>query len=448
MFRRKIQEELGKWAASKDRKPLVLRGARQVGKTTIVGQFAANYKQFISFNLELQSDKEAFLNISDFEGFVQSLFLMKNKSFSKRADTLLFIDEIQEVPEAFNLLRFFYERMPELSVVVAGSMLETLFNSKLSFPVGRVDYLVVRPVSFYEFLGAIGEEEALEQLNIVPFNDFAFTKLIGLYHLYALLGGMPEVIKKYAETRDITALNKIYNSLITSYLDDVEKYAHSNNQVQAIRHAIKASFFEAGKRIKFQGFGKSNYGSKEMGEALRTLEKAFILSLLHPTTGTKLPIIPDYKKSPRLQLLDTGLLNYMVGLQKDLLGSNDLNAVYQGTLIEHLVGQELISDQYETLASLNFWVREKNTSSAEIDYLINYEGHLIPIEVKAGKEGKLKSLHLFMDETPGNIAVRFYAGKISITEVKTAKGKEFKLLNLPYFLAGKVREYLDWMGEL
>jgi predicted AAA+ superfamily ATPase len=259
---------------------------------------------------------------------------------------------------------------------------------------------------------------------------------------------MPEVIKKFAETRDITALNKIYNSLITSYLDDVEKYAHSNNQVQAIRHAIKASFFEAGKRIKFQGFGKSNYGSKEMGEALRTLEKAFILSLLHPTTGTKLPIIPDYKKSPRIQLLDTGLLNYMVGLQKDLLGSNDLNAVYQGTLIEHLVGQELISDQYETLASLNFWVREKNTSSAEIDYLINYEGQLIPIEVKAGKEGKLKSLHLFMDETPGNIAVRFYAGKISITEVKTAKGKEFKLLNLPYFLAGKVREYLDWMGGL
>jgi predicted AAA+ superfamily ATPase len=297
-------------------------------------------------------------------------------------------------------------------------------------------------------LGAIGEEEALEQLNIVPFNDFAFTKLIGLYHLYALLGGMPEVIKKYAETRDITALNKIYNSLITSYLDDVEKYAHSNNQVQAIRHAIKASFFEAGKRIKFQGFGKSNYGSKEMGEALRTLEKAFILSLIYPTTGTKLPIIPDYKKSPRLQLLDTGLLNYMVGLQKDLLGSNDLNAVYQGTLIEHLVGQELIADQYQTLASLNFWTREKNTSSAEIDYLINYEGQLIPIEVKAGKEGKLKSLHLFMDETPGNIAVRFYAGKISITEVKTVKGKEFKLLNLPYFLAGKVREYLDWMEGL
>jgi predicted AAA+ superfamily ATPase len=138
----------------------------------------------------------------------------------------------------------------------------------------------------------------------------------------------------------------------------------------------------------------------------------------------------------------------MVGLQKDLLGSNDLNSVYQGTLIEHLVGQELIGDQYETLASLNFWTREKNTSSAEIDYLINYEGQLIPIEVKAGKEGKLKSLHLFMDETPGNIAVRFYAGKLSITIVKTAKGKEFKLLNLPYFLVGKVGAYLDWMMRL
>lgn len=447
MFKRTVVKELEKWATKKNRKPLVIRGARQVGKTTVVKQFAANFEQYIYLNLELAADRKPFENYTDLETLVQSLFFLKDQEYVKRKKTLLFIDEIQEVPQAFGLLRFFYEQMPEIPVIAAGSLLETIFDNKLSFPVGRVEFLVVRPVSFIEFLEAIGQRSALEQLTHVPLKPFAHEKLLKLFHTYALIGGMPEIVKEYAETKDITALNTLYDSLIASYIDDVEKYAHSNAQVQVIRHTIKASYFEAGKRIKLQGFGKSNYGSKEMGEALRTLEKALLVSLVYPTTNAKLPIVPELQKSPRLHLLDTGLMNYAAGIQKEIIGTADLNTVYQGTVIEHLVGQELLADNFNALSALNFWVREKTTSTAEVDYVIAHEGKLIPIEVKSGKEGKLKSLHLFMDESPNTVAVRFYAGEFLISHVTTQSGKKYRLLNLPYYLVSQVKHYIDWLNK-
>ena len=445
MFKRTIISELEKWVKKKNRKPLVIRGARQVGKTTVINQFAKQFDQYIYLNLELPNDRKPFDEFTDLETLVQALFFLKGQEYSKRKKTLLFIDEIQEVPGAFNILRFFYEQMPEIPVITAGSLLETIFDNKLSFPVGRVEFMVVRPVSFIEFLEAIGEKQALTQLKTIPLKKFAHDKLLNLFHTYALIGGMPEIVKEYAETKDITSLSNLYDSLIVSYIDDVEKYAHTNNQVQIIRHVIKASYVEVGKRIKFQGFGKSNYGSKEIGEALRTLEKALLLNLIYPTSSTKLPIQNELQKSPRLQLLDTGLMNYFAGIQKEIIGTTDLLNVYQGTVIEHLVGQELLSNNFNALNTLNFWVREKTTSTAEVDYIVSHEGKLIPIEVKSGKEGKLKSLHLFMDESPNNIAIRFYAGELSITNVTTLNGKNYHLLNLPYYLVSQIDYYLDWL---
>jgi predicted AAA+ superfamily ATPase len=446
MFTRTILPEFEKWAKKKGRKPLVLRGARQVGKTTAVNQFAKNFEQYIYLNLELPAERKPFEEFTDIETLVQALFFLKNKKYSKRKQTLIFIDEIQEVPGAFNILRFFYEQMPEIPVIAAGSLLETIFDNKLSFPVGRVEFLVVRPVSFLEFLEAAGEVQAAEQIKHVPLNSFAHEKLLSLFHTYALIGGMPEIIREYAATKDITSLGRIYDALIASYIDDVEKYAQNNNQVQIIRHVIRASYFEAGKRIKFHGFGKSAYGSKEIGEALRTLEKAMLLNLIYPTTNAKLPIMPELQKSPRLQLLDTGLMNYAAGLQKEIIGTTDLNTVYQGTIIGHLVGQELLACNFNALSALNFWVRKKSTSMAEVDYVLAHDGKLIPVEVKSGKEGKLKSLHLFMDESPLEIAVRFYAGELSITTPVTPKGKKYHLLSLPYYLVSQLGKYIDWVS--
>ena len=172
-----------------------------------------------------------------------------------------------------------------------------------------------------------------------------------------------------------------------------------------------------------------------------------LIHLIYPDTGYILPLIPDQKKSPRLHVLDSGLLNYFVGIQREILNTENLNAVYQGTLIEHLVGQELLAIQFNALSTLHFWVKEKKQSLAEIDYLIPFDSQLIPIEVKAGSEGTLKSLHLFMDEVPHNMAVRFFAGEMSISKITTPKGKSFQLLNLPYYLVSQIENYLNWFSQ-
>ena len=447
MFNRQLLLELGKWRQIKPRKPLVIRGARQVGKTTLVNQFATQYEQYIYLNLDLAEDKEPFENFTSIEKLINTLFFLKNKTVTKKNKTLLFIDEIQAVPKALNTLRYFYENEPEISVIAAGSMLETLFDKNISFPIGRVEYKVIRPVSFPEFLSAIGETAAVEQITQVPIAAFAQTKLLSLFHRYALIGGMPEIVQHYATHKDLVTLGPIYDSLINGYMDDVEKYAKSNAQILHIRHCIKSSFAQAGKRIKFEGFGNAAYKSREMGESLRILEKAFLLQLIYPCTTATLPFVPDIKKSPKLQILDTGLLNYFVGIQKEIIGTDDLNSIYQGTLIEHLIGQELLAFQFNTLSALQFWVREKKESTAEVDYLFQYDGLIIPIEVKSGAAGSLKSLHSFMDLAPHDMAIRFYTGALHITDAVTQNGKQYQILNLPYYLGSQVEKYIAWFMQ-
>ena len=444
MFKRVLLKELEKWRKNTPRKPLVIRGARQVGKTTLVNQFAKQYEQYIYLNLELVEDKEPFENFTSIENLISTIFFLKNKTLSKKSNTLLFIDEIQEVPKALNTLRYFYELAPEISVIAAGSMLETLFDKNISFPIGRVEYKVIRPVSFPEFLSAIGETAALDQLTQVPFAPFAQTKLLKLFHTYALIGGMPEIVQHYAAHKDLSQLVSIYDSLISGYIQDVEKYAKTDAQILHIRHCIQSSFSQAGKRIKFEGFGNAPYKSREMGESLRTLEKALLIQLIYPTTNATLPIEPDIQKSPRLQILDTGLLNYFVGLQKEIIGTNDLNSIYQGTLIEHLIGQEILAFQFTALSKLQFWVREKKESTAEVDFLFQYDGLIIPIEVKPGATGTLRSLHSYMDLAPHDIAIRFYAGVLQITDAITPNGKNYQILNLPYFLGSQIENYIAW----
>ena len=442
MFSRNILRELELWVKRDHRKPLVIRGARQVGKTTIVNQFSKNFKQYIYLNLELSEDKALFENYYDIEELTRAIFFLKNQPYDIQK-TLIFIDEIQAAPTAINQLRYFYEKLPELYVIAAGSMLETLFNKDLIFPVGRVEYLVVRPVSFAEYLNALGEKSALEQLDNIPLPNYAYEKLYRLFHQYSLIGGMPEVVSHYAAHRDLVALKPLYESLLVAYLDDVEKYATSKNQAEVIRQVIKNAFLEAGKRIKFQGFGGSNYGSREIGEALRSLEKALLMTVIYPVTDTELPLLPNRRKSPKLQVLDSGLMVYLVGIQQEVLGIKDLNDVYQGTLIEHLVGQELLANQFNALSELNFWVREKKTSMAEIDFVYPYKGKLIPIEVKSGATGKLRSLHQYMDIASHNMAVRFYSGEIRVDKVKTTTNAYY-LLSLPYFLVSRLDRYLEW----
>jgi predicted AAA+ superfamily ATPase len=441
MFKRLYINDLINWKNSPNRKPLVLRGARQVGKTTLIKQFSIEFNQFIQLNLEKEQHKNIFDNADDIKQLLQAIFFISGKKFDTK-NTLIFIDEIQNSKEAISILRYFYEEYPELYVIAAGSLLETLLSEKVSFPVGRVEYLPIRPCNFVEFLMAMGEEHTVNILTELPPPDFAHEKLTELFNRYTLIGGMPEVIADYAKNQDLIIVNKILSGLLASYIDDVGKYAENQSMVKYIRHIIKTGFSFAGQRIKFEGFGESNYRSREIGDAFRILEKTFLLELVYPTTKYNVPLISDFKKSPRLQWLDIGLTNYLAGVQNEVFFSKNIDEIWKGTVAELVVGQELLSAEKDIMFKRNFWVREAKNSNAEVDYIIVENGLLIPIEVKLTSGSQLKSLHLFLDKAPHNIAVRIWSKKFEINELKTQNNKTIKLINIPFYLTFYVREII------
>jgi len=446
MFPRKIVAQLKSWSESEYRKPLVLRGARQVGKTTAVEIFSREFDQYAYLNLEKFEDANLFARKLSAEELIEAIFLFKRLSGSPGKKTLLFIDEIQNSPQAMAYMRFFYESANQLHVIAAGSLMETVINvDKPAFPVGRVQYLFMYPLAFDEFLAATGEEKALEYYHRIPFPSLAHPILLKLFHQYVLIGGMPEIVQRHAEGAKSVDLTDGYEALMMSFQEDVRKYARNPAMAQIIGHAIASAPLEAGKRIKFANFGNSNYKSREMGEALRTLERAMIIHLLYPSTATSPPIRPDLKKSPRLQFLDTGLINYVAGLQGFFFKTNDLHSFYQGLLAEHIVGQEFLASDMKTARKPCFWVREKKQSNAEVDFIIQSGPYILPVEVKAGKTGTLRSLHQFMEQTDHPFAVRLWSGPLEKDQVSTPGGKTFTLLNLPYFLAGKIHEYASWL---
>jgi len=444
LFYRNIIEELRNWAKNKARKPLILRGARQVGKTTAVKIFAKEFDTFVHLNLENREDLEIFSNNLDVNDLIQLILLTKNVR-EKRGKTLVFIDEIQNSPEAVAMMRYFYELKPEYFIIGAGSLLEIMMeNKKISFPVGRVEYRFMYPLTFEEFLKASGNEIALEYYGKVPSQELAHSKLLSLFHTFSMVGGMPEVVQSYINSNELVLLKVLYQALNTSYLDDVSKYAKNSSAAEIIRFIVESAPFEAGKRIKFQGFGNSNYRSREVGEALRTLERAMVINLIYPTTANKPPALINRKKSPRLQFIDTGLMNFAVGLQAGFFKFKDLHSFYQGIIAEHMVGQELIGRDMISPSGLKFWVKEQKQSNAEVDFIVPFNELLIPVEVKSGKSGTLRSLHQFINMAEHGYAVRCYSGPLTVEDAKTPSGKKYKLLSLPYYLAGKIDSYLEW----
>lgn len=407
-------------------------------------QLGKSFRQFISLNLEKSEDRGIFDQELPVGRTLEAINFSKNANPTEQS-TLLFIDEIQNSRHALGMLRYFAEEKPQLAVIAAGSLLEAyLEKTTVSFPVGRVEFMYQYPLSFAEYVGAAADASALQALMQVPSPDYARPRLHGLFHEYVLVGGMPEVVAHYTEHRDLAGLSRLYESLLVSYADDAAKYARNSSLFQHIRHAIETAPLEAGTRIKFQGFGRSAYRSREMGEALRTLERAMIIHLLYPTTDTELPLMPDLKRSPRLLYLDTGLLNFRAGLQAHFPRMEDLTSMHRGRIAEHVVGQEILARNVSVHRKPMFWVREKPDAAAEVDYVHIHQGRIVPVEVKAGPSGTLRSLHQMIDRTGQDLAVRLYAGRIDLQAARTASGKEFRLLNLPYYLAGRLDEHIAW----
>ncbi len=440
MFERLAIKYLRQWAEKEERKPLVLRGARQVGKTTLVKLFAEEFDNYIYLNLEERESAELFSQDSSFDDLLMGIFFRANVPQDRGKRTLIFIDEIQNEPKAVQVLRYFYERRRDLYVIAAGSLLESLMERHVSFPVGRVEYMSLHPCTFVEFLRALGQDELASYVeNIqVPHSLHQFT--LGMFKKYMIVGGLPEAVANYARYQDLVRLNGVFNSLLSGYRDDVEKYAGKPKEQDVIRHILNYAWTSAAHRIQFAKFTNSHFKSADVANAFSVLEKTLLLELVYPQTTTSFPILPDLRKSPKLLLLDTGLVNYVVGMQENLLFSTDSDELWNGDIAEHVVGQELLGASYVFGEKRMFWVRDARNSQAEVDFLVRFRSHLLPVEVKTGNNSKLRSLHQYMAESRENVALRLWNGPMSSDTV--AGARMFTLYNLPLYYAGHLNRFL------
>ena len=442
MIERLIIKELRLWKERENRKPLILRGARQVGKTTLVNEFSKEYGVFLKLNLEIADDRNLFERYDKIEELLQAIYVY-NHQIVEELTTLLFIDEIQNSPKAVAMLRYFNEGANQIHVIAAGSLLESLLNTqRISFPVGRVEYMAMRPCNFLEFLNGLGEKFDADLIQTIQVNA-VHERVMHLFNSYTLVGGMPAAVVQYALNRDILSVATIYESLLESYREDAEKYALNDTSEKVIRHILKTGWGSAAETISFEKFGGSNYRSREMGTAFRILEKALLVELVYPTSETKLPILVDYRKKPKIIWLDTGLVNYVAKIQQEVFSAPNIQDVWRGRIAEHIVAQELLTLDTRISVTRNYWRRNKEGSEAEVDFIYPYKGKVIPIEIKSGHNAHLRSLHTFMEHAPHNIAIRVWSQQLSLDIVKTPQGKEFKLINLPFYYIGVLEKVLE-----
>ncbi len=446
MFSREVIKQLRQWSERSPRKPLVIRGARQVGKSTLVREFGKEFDIFIEVNLELSEDAEVFTRTDNVHEIWQFLCLRNHVVSEEGKRMLLFIDEIQEVPQAVALLRYFYEKMPWLHVITAGSRLQSLLKRKVSFPVARVEYMNLRPFSFLEYLNAAEGEAWCEMVRQIGVTSVVHEKLIRHFNQYALIGGMPEVVSNYVQYRDIERLSPIFNSLLKGYNEDVERYAKNEEQVRVIRHLLETAWFSAAEAIAMNNFGNSGYSSKQVHDAMDCLERAYILSLDYPITTTSAPAIPALRRAPKLIMVDSGITNFVVDIQIEYLQNKELLDTWRGRAAEQIVAQELrvlLDNKFQEKQF--YWVRDKKGTTAEIDFIWQQNAQIIPIEVKTGLHSHLRSLHSFVNTAERHItAVRFWSGEFSVQDTFTPEPEKrpYRLINVPFYYIGQLEEIL------
>lgn len=440
IFRRNIETELLGWKNAAARKPLVLRGARQVGKTFVVNRFGGDFDHFIDINLERPKERALFSQVNSGQELVERILLYKGQRVDVR-NTLLFIDEIQHSAEAVQSLRFLHEDMPDLHVIAAGSLLEVFSRGEgFSFPVGRVRNLFMYPVTFMEYLEARNPPLAEKLLNLEALDDPSLHGLLlDAFNGYTFVGGMPEALAAFVETGSYSAVREIFDAIFMGYVEDVEKYSNLA-KAKYLTHAIDRAPLYAGERIAYEKFGESSFRSREMKEAFDVLERALIIHRALPSVSTLSPMIEKLRKSPKLFFVDVGLVNYRIGL-KEFFSGPSLDTAYQGRISEQVVAQEILAQGFER-PRLHFWIREKG--AAETDFLYPFRDMILPIEVKSGKTGKLKSLNLFMEGSPHAYALRVYSGRLRIDPVRLPSGKTYQLCSIPYYLVSRLQHVIEW----
>lgn len=442
-MKRNIEKKLLSWKEQKNRLPLLIRGARQVGKTYLVEKFGrTHFKSLIAINFELQPEFcRCFDNLHP-QHIINMINLLTNQTIIP-GETLLFLDEIQDCPNAIKALRYFKEKLPALHVIGAGSLLEfTLNDASFRMPVGRVQFLYLRPLSFQEFLNATGHSQLQQYLTHLTLTDPIAApihkQLLKLVREYIVLGGMPAVLQEYINSEDFAACQAIQSSLLQTYRHDFGKYASKTH------HKYLQRLFEKAPGLVAQHFKYVSVDpemrSRDIKSALEMLQYAGLIHFVYATTASGIPLrsLINTKKF-KLLFLDVGLIKRATKLEAELLMQNNLLLINRGLIAEQLVGQELLaySDHFDD-GELYFWSREQKSSTAEVDFVITIGPHIYPIEVKSGTTGHLKSLKLFMDEKSAAVGIRISQHPLSFHE---------KILSVPLYLIGELPRLVNRVQE-
>ena len=450
MFARKVEQELLRWKSKTNRKPLIFRGARQTGKTTLVRKLGLQFEVFIELNLEKDRIRKIFSDVKDIKEILKSIEVISNQRIIPNK-TLLFLDEIQNSASAIKLLRYFYEECPELHVIGAGSLLEVRMKSEgWSFPVGRVEFLYLYPLTFDEFLWVMGEDLLLKSLRELTVKGSLPTavhhKLVDLLSDYMEVGGMPEAVNEYLKSGSFISVKQCHETLISSFKEDFTKYS-KGAEVEHLKLIWDRIPFEIGKRITYSKLSGAEVHSKELSKAFNILHEAMLVERIFPTIQNHPPLIKKAKASPKAIFLDVGLCTHVLHLTRDQIHERLIDPFTQGGLLETFVGQELLASDFYSRNTLFFWIREEKGSSSELDFLVPFEKGLIPIEVKSGSHGSLKSLHQFLSRSMSHLGVRFYSHQQITLEdhsvtLPTGTKLNYQLLSLPFYLTFRLFDIL------
>jgi hypothetical protein len=435
-MRRYIKEKLIEWKNRKDRKPLILKGARQVGKTYILKEFGKEeYENVAYFNFDHDENlKELFLNTKDPKRILEQLTFAFGKVI-KPEKTLIIFDEIQECPDALNSLKYFQEEANEYHIACAGSLLGIKL-SHTSFPVGKVEYLEMYPMTFTEFLLADNCEnlvdymESITQIEKIP--DIIFTQLNEKIKSYFIIGGMPEVVKKWVETKDIEEVNRIQKQILNGYEDDFGKHTENSNmqaKISIVWESIISQLSKENKKFLYQ-LAKNGARAREYEDSVNWLSNSNIVNKIFNVTKPDFPLNAYTDLSSfKLYMLDVGLLRRKANLDsKIVLEGNKLFEEFKGALTENFILNMLLF-KYEEMP--NYYVFDRN----EIDFIIQNKNEIIPIEVKSSENINNTSLTNFNKSNTNKISVKFSTRNLD---------KSGKILNIPIFMA----EYIDKLIQI
>jgi len=439
---------LREWRDGKRRKPLVVRGARQVGKSYLVREFGGEvFENLVEINFELDRSAADLFRAMDPRKVVPLLELHCGADI-RPGSTLLFLDEVQAAPQVFSALRYFQELMPALHVIAAGSLLDfALSAAGFSVPVGRIEYLHLGPMTFEEHLLAGGHRKLVAHLRQYDIGDVIpppiHEDLLGLLRTYLVVGGMPEAQEVWHTTGSVRAVEAVKQSVLATYDDDFGKYG-ANVAPDMLRKLFGVLPAMVGRKLTYASVDRT-VRSDVVSRGFDLLCKARVVQKVRHTDAVGLPFgaTADERKFKPL-FLDVGLMATSCGLSLlDIERAGDVVQVNSGAVCEQFVGQHLLGSVAPNVKpEVFYWAREKRNSSAEVDYLLSSGGTVFPVEVKAGRTGKLRSMQIFLRERGLNFGVRLNSDLPSLTPARAVLADKseisYRLLSLPLYLVGEV----------